>query len=95
MIFQRFVLKYLSIDFSTHTRTPPQGWPKSNFDTPVGEYGCESKNRWRDISKQTFEISSGASINLVLIQKTEIFGGRENGLNATCPLYHFFLFENS
>ena len=28
---------------------------------------------------------------MILIHKTEIFRGRENDLNATCPLYPFIL----
>jgi hypothetical protein len=39
----------------------------------------------RVIPKQTFAIASGVSVDLIVIQKTEIFFGQENGLNAPCP----------
>jgi hypothetical protein len=61
------ISEYLSIDFSTHTGTPPQGWPKPLFETAVGEYGYGSKNQLKDILKSTFEISSGTSVDLVPI----------------------------
>ena len=51
MIFQKFISEYLSTDFSSHTRTPPQGWAKPIFESAVGEYGCGSKNQSRDIPK--------------------------------------------
>ncbi len=85
MLLQRLILEYLSIDFSTHTCTPPQGCSKCTFDTPVGEYRYGSENRLRVIPKQTFAIASGVSVDLIVIQKTEIFFGQENGLNAPCP----------
>ena len=51
MIFQKFILEYLSTDFSTYICTPPQGWPKPIFESAVGEYRCGSKNQSRDIPK--------------------------------------------
>jgi hypothetical protein len=90
MIFWRLISEYLSIDFSTHTRTPPQGWPKPPFETAVGKYGYGSKNQFKDILKSTFKISSGTPVDLVPIWKIDKFFGQENGLIDTCPLFLFF-----